>query len=176
MGVTRRYTDPQRDSIVRAVLVDGLSRGEARRLAEAGKLADGLAPFRIPYSSTVAMVKRASESFFAEQMRSPTNARRLLDADALRLVELAHTTVEKVTAAAKKDGSPDPVAVKKAADAITAARRALPPERPAAKLADPAETSPTESEPDGTLATLLALAPSTNHANGHTTAEHERAS
>ena len=167
MGVTRRYTEPQRDAIVHAVLVDGLSRGEAQRRAEAGTLADALAPFRIPYSSTVAIVAKASESFFAEQMRNPAHARAVLDADALRLVELAHTTVEKVTAAAKKaGGNPDPVAVKRAAEAITSARRALPPERPATKPTAAAESFPVE--PDGTLATLLAHVRQTN---GHTPAE-----
>lgn len=46
--LTRHYTDRQRDALLKAVLVDGISQREAERRAIDGTLEPGLAPFGRP--------------------------------------------------------------------------------------------------------------------------------
>ena len=157
MGVTRRYTDPQRDAIVHAVLVDGLSRGEARRLAEAGKLADGLAPFRIPYSSTVAMVAKASESFFAEQMRKPTNARACSTPTPCAWSSLRTRPSRRSRPQRRRRRQPRSGRGQEGRGCDHGRASSATAGAAGGEAGRPAETS-SPSEPDGTLATLLALA------------------
>ena len=151
MPPTRRYTPEQREALLQAVVINGLSVAEAVRRARAGEL-PGTGAFRIPYQSASTIINKGRDAF---AVSAPHRARAALDRAALTVVDHA------LKAARNLGDEANPAAIKRAADAITAARRALPPElpRPRKHAADATEADAVENgQPQGTLAELLKLA------------------
>lgn len=141
---SRKYTNAQRDALLRAVVHDGLTIAEARQRAIDGGL-PGVDAFDIPYGSASDIVRRGRGLFEIQVLRDVDHARTTLDNDALQLVGLAHLATEALRAKVRAGETPDPAAVRKAADAITSARRALGPQP--RKPAKQPTTNGTEPEP-----------------------------
>jgi hypothetical protein len=174
---TRRYSERQRDAVLRAVLVDGLSVAEAHRHAVAGEL-PGVPAFALTYRSAVAIVAKGRDSFDAQQLQDPAEAHAALDDDALAIAGRTHQAVTILRRGDKLPDGLDLVALKKAADAVAATRRALPPRR-APKTTEPADQDAPPTQGDDVLARMLRgdfSGPNeANGTNGATVAEGEHA-
>jgi hypothetical protein len=161
----RIYNDLQRQALLTAVVLDGLTIAEAQRRAIAGEL-PGTPAFNIKYNSAADIVRRGREAFEIRALRDPEHARKTLDADALLVCGYAHLATKAIEKAVKAGETPDAATVRKAADAITSARRALgpAPRKPAPK---PEPETPHDKPVNGVLAELINLATSNSaHANG----------
>ena len=163
---TRRFSDGQREAILHAVLTDGMSARAAARAAAAGELPD-MAAFRMAPSTAAELIRRERDNY---RLRDPETAAATLADDAVKLARFAHQATTAIEAATGRGETPDPIAVKRAAEAVTAARRALGPQ-PAKPVPKP-DTSPQDVEPDhpedgnGVVASLLAKVPA--NGNGST--------
>ncbi|HWK30110.1 MAG TPA: hypothetical protein VNS09_26300 [Solirubrobacter sp.] len=146
MAGQRHYPEPQREALLQAVVINGLSIAEAVRRAKAGTLGD-VSPFTIPYSSAKTIVANGRDAF---AVSAPDRAHGAIDRAALQLVGQA------LRAANQLADDADPVAIKRTADALVAARRALPPQPKTPKPAEPQE--PTTTAPDPAVAALLKAA------------------
>ena len=156
----RIYTRAQRDALLRAVVIDGLTVAEACRRANAGEL-PGIDAFRVPYGSASDIVRKDRETFQVRALADIDHAREVLEADTLRLAGYAHITARAIEKQVLAGETPDPTAVKKAAEAVTAVRRALGPaprkplektetEKPASPAADDVVTELLKhAEPNG---------------------------
>jgi hypothetical protein len=132
-----RYTRDQRDAILRAVMVQGISIADARRRAIAGEL--DVPAFRIPYASACDIVRHDRDSY---TLRNPDVMRSEIDREILAMAGAAR----KVAAKLRTQPDPNPDEIKRAVQALAAARAAIqtapkPAPRPAGKTAQ--DTTPT---------------------------------
>lgn len=130
-----RYTREQRDALLHAVMVNGLSIAEAHRRAKAGKL--GLPAFEIPYSSAIDIIRGDRDSY---ALRNPDVMRSEIDADILAMAAAAR----KVAARVKAQADPDPDLIRRAVQALKVARDAV--------ATAPKRNTPTAPEPPHTTA------------------------
>lgn len=113
--LTKTYTDQQRQAVLHAHLVEGLSIAETERLAMAGKLGDGLEPFgrpRFGYS----IVSHGRETYEAQ---NPDALDSGSNAELKRLTRLA------LAKARELDSTSDVAEIARRAKALAETHRAL---------------------------------------------------
>jgi len=159
---TPRFSDSQREAILDAVLVKGLSARASTRAAAAGEL-EGTDAFTMSASTAAGLVRKHRDEY---AVRDTASAQAALEADALVLARIAHRATRDIESKVAKGEDPDLISVKRAAEAITAAKRALgpTPRKPARADETRKHVEPDPSENStGVLASLLAVAPTMNH-------------
>lgn len=155
---TRRYTQAQKDALIRAVCLERVTVAEAVRMAERGDL--GMPAFKMQREYAYELVSKGREAFEA----SNETALGQTGDDLLRLAEhdaVAH--LRRVRAQLKRDGTDDPTRLVKATQALSGVRKARreantgfkPTAQGTAQSQTEANTPSTE---DKTLSTLLAHA------------------
>lgn len=129
---TRQYTDVQKDALLSAVILDGLTVAEAVRRANAGTL--GLPAFKLDRLYAYQLVKQGREAF---RLRNPAALHKTIDTLLTELAGLAVNQAEDVVARAKK-GDIAAADIKRAISDLKAAKAGL--ERPQKPKDAPTDT------------------------------------